>query len=565
MRHPFAAMAAVLTALALAMGGAASLFIDDASASELRPFSSEAEMFSFLNSHRSGSIFDGLFGHDTAAMESASGDRSGTNVQVAGVDEGDMVKTDGRYIYISDGLSVHVVRAAPDALQNVSIIEAVDGWHISALYLEGDTLIVVRYHSLFYAMGAAYSAMLPSEESTALFAYNVSDPSRPVLEHQAGASGWCAGSRMVDGTVYAVVQKSIWANGGISLPAVTDGGDSTMIDATEIMHDPSVKEASSFISLLAFDAASGESSCLTVAAPVSSVMYMSPSSLYLTMPDFSRTDVQGAGTTIYRLDVDGPSVTLAAKGSVDGYVMSQFSMDEDGGHLRVASSSGWSAPSTAVTVLDAGLSEVGKLTGIAPGETLYSCRFINDRLYLVTAIQVDPLFVIDLSDPTAPALRGELKVPGISTYLQMTEHGLLGIGAENGTLKVSLFGVADDVPTEIDTYRFVGYAYSEGQWDHHAVLWDDRYDMLPLPVQQWSGSLAPMSSLAVLSVGEDGIRFMGGIEHPDTVQRALYIGGDLYSISTTMVKVSSLPDLSEEGSLVYRTASDAYGWHGAAR
>ena len=562
MKHPFAAAVAVLTALALVMGGTASLLIDDGASSELRPFASEAEMLSFLGSHRPVSFLDGPGGREIAAMEDAA-DRSGTNVQVAGVDEGDMVKTDGQHIYISDGQAVHIVRAGADGLHNVSAIAPAGGLYIEALYLEGGTLIVVRSHQTSYVMNAMQAP--PAEESTILSSYDVSDPTRPVLTHEVGASGWYAGSRMAGGTVYAVVQKNVWMDGRVTPPVLTRDGRAEAVKATEVMHDPSVREASSFISLLAFDIASGESTCLTAAAPASSVMYMSPTSLYLTMPDVPRSGARGAATAIYRFDVDGPNATLAARGSVDGYLISQFCMDERGGHLRVASTSGWSSPSTAVTVLDRELKEVGKLADIAPGESLYSCRFMGDRLYLVTAIQVDPLFVVDLSDPTSPSLRGQLKVPGISTYLQMTSHGLLGIGAENGTLKVSLFDVTGDSPLEIDTYRFDGAAYSEGQWDHHAVLWDERYGLLSLPVQRWSGDgwYRPSSSLAVLSVG-GGIELAGEIVHEGaSVQRALYIGDVLYSISTTMVKASSLPDLSEEGSLTYRTAPP--GWYEAAR
>jgi len=204
---------------------------------------------------------------------------------------------------------------------------------------------------------------------------------------------------------------------------------------------------------------------------------------------------------------------------------------------------------------------------------MYSARFMGDRLYLVTAIQVDPLFVVDLSDPTAPELRGELKVPGISTYLQMTEHGLLGIGTENGTLKVSLFDVTDDAaPREIDTYAFPGGSYSDGQWDHRAVLWDERHDLLSLPLYSWSATsegstwqYASWSALAVLSVTGNGIELRGEIEHPGaSVQRSLYIGDSLYSISTTMVKVNGLPGLADEGGLTYRDAPSWYGRGGAA-
>lgn len=583
----FPALVAVLVVSAFVMGGASSLLIDHSQPSELRAFQSEAELISYLNSHRpdQGSFWDLVQGgRSTApAMEDAAsgGDYSRTNTQVAGVDEGDMVKTDGEHIYISDGSAVHVIRAYPaDTLSNVTVIipPAEDGGsaYINALYLDGDRLIIVHtnWQHVVVADGPYYMMPYWGEQTTMVSAYDVSQPSSPVLEHRSGVTGWYVGSRMVDGVAYVVTQKDIWSGDEIVLPELTDGDDTSAVDATAVRYDPSVNEASSFVSLLAVDTASGENECLPVVASASSVMHMSPTSLYLTMPKWPSTWLGSAPsdqvtTAIFRLAVDGLDMTLAAQGSVDGYPISQFSLDESEGYLRVATTSGWSSPSTAVTVLDMELQEVGALTGIAPGETMYSTRFMGDRLYLVTAVRVDPLFVVDLSDPAAPALKGELKVPGVSTYLQMTEHGLLGIGTDNGTLKVSLFDVSGDAPREIDTYVFDGYSYSEGQWDHHAVLWDERYDLLSLPVYRWGAAsdekawyYASWSALDTLSVAAGGIELRGSVEHENaSVQRSLYIGDNLYSISTTMVKVSHLPDLAPAASLTYRE-QPAY-WYGA--
>lgn len=572
MRASFPALTAALIVLALSLGGASHLLIDHEGPSELRTFGSEAEMRAFIDSHGPARNSDwGLFGNvrdDAVSLEAA--DHSGTNVQVAGVDEGDMVKTDGEHIYISDGTAVHIVRAHPaDQLSNVSIIHPAGDGHISALYLDGDRLTIIRSAGQYYVMDIDWNVERAVEAGTTLSVYNVSDPSAPALEHEAGASGWYTGSRMIDGIAYIVVHNDLWRGGSVATPEVRSAGRSSNVNATDVMYDPSVREVTGFLSLLAVDTSSGESSCLTVVSSASTVMYMSPRSLYLTMPVWSDPGPNGR-TTIYRLDVDGLNVTLAAQGSVDGHLISPFCMDERDGLLRVATTSGRSAPSTAVAVLDMDLEQVGVLKGIAPGETMYAARFMGDRLYLVTAIQVDPLFVVDLSDPSAPALRGELKVPGISTYLQMTEHGLLGVGTENGTLKVSLFDVADDgAPREIDTYVFAELSYSDGQWDHHAVLWDDRHDLLSLPLYRWavaSGDwqYASWSALAVLSVTADGIELRGQVEHPGAyVQRSLYIGDHLYSISTSMIKVNALPGLEDEGGLVYRDAILPYGRDGA--
>jgi len=166
---------------------------------------------------------------------------------------------------------------------------------------------------------------------------------------------------------------------------------------------------------------------------------------------------------------------------------------------------------------------------------------------------------------------GELKVPGASTYLQMVGNGLLGIGFENGSVKVSLYNVSDPGNMrEIDTYLVEGYSYSAAQYDHRAVLYDAARNLLVIPVtfNPYSGGAEywtyerPWSVGLVLEVGETGIDQIGAITHKDaTVTRSLYIGDVLYTISDTTVKANSLPSLTSLGSLIYSEGQSYYGWY----
>ena len=204
-------------------------------------------------------------------------------------------------------------------------------------------------------------------------------------------------------------------------------------------------------------------------------------------------------THIYKFDIRNYNISYLGCGEVEGFTLNQFSIDEHNGYLRVATSTGsWGADiSNKVYVLDADLNVVGKIEGIAPGETIKSVRFAGDTGYVVTFEQTDPLFVIDFSDPKNPVIKGELKIPGFSTYLHPVGKNLvLGVGVdgdENGQtngLKVSLFDVSDPtnpvesykvtIPATSDSYAY-SYVDSQAYFTHKALCWDDTTKTMYIP------------------------------------------------------------------------------------
>jgi inhibitor of cysteine peptidase len=194
---------------------------------------------------------------------------------------------------------------------------------------------------------------------------------------------------------------------------------------------------------------------------------------------------------------------------------------------------------------------------LAPGERIYSARFSDEFLYLVTFRQVDPLFVISLADPAHPTVMGELEVPGFSAYLHPIDPGhLLGIGIENSSVKVSLFNISDPVsPYLVNTFLIPGWSASEALWDHRAVLFDSSRGMLVLPITSYDNRTWNCTSEAfVFQVSNDsGVSLRGSVENiaGEYISRALYIGDFLYTVSETTVKVSSIPDLSSIASLKF--------------
>lgn len=308
----------------------------------------------------------------------------------------------------------------------------------------------------------------------------------------------------------------------------------------------------------------------------SATLYMTPQSLYVASPQDSQSETgYSSNTRIDRFDIDGTAVGWQASGVVTGTLINQFAMDERDGYLRVATHtmSSQFAGSTWATVRDNGiyvldtagdtLDVVGSVTGLAPGEQLYAVRYVGDTGYLVTFLQTDPLFAVDLSDPAAPAVQGELVIPGFSNYLQSVGDGLLlGIGQEReaGTwstrMHVSLFDVADGSDLSQIERQFLDedsqWSWSSAQFDHHALLYSAEDGLLVVPVSgngydAATGTYRSEQILSVLRVGADGIETLGEIHTEQPVIRTVRIGDVLYAVSDTEVTAYSLGDLSVIG------------------
>jgi len=531
-------------------------------------------------------------------------DYSKTNVQVEGVDEADIVKTNGELIFVSSYNSVAIIKAyPPDEIQVLSYLNTSDFIDdsssraaIQGLYINENKLILILTCYKIYDYddtqpgspdfyGYRYYSWIGN---TAIAVFDVSDPVNPSLEQIVGISGYPLTSRMIGNTVYSISYSYIWKmNDTYPLPEISVGESSSEVSARDIYYDPETSLPSSFLNILAVDVRNLDESHLTIMADYSSTVYMSESALYLTLlkwkeyhwltPDTNTTsaDESICSTTIYKIEVDELWMAVTARGDVKGYPLNQFSLDEHDGYLRVATTDGfWGAQTNAVYVLDNDLEIVGSLEGIAPNERIYSSRFVGDVLYLVTFRQTDPLFVIDLSDPRNPTILGEIELPGFSTYLHpIDEEHVLGIGIENGHVKISVFDVSDPTaPAEKFRYVTEDSSYSEANWDHKAILFDARKGLLVIPATEYNYSAIDEYNYTywrtcgayVFNVSlSKGIELRGIISHDSSdVRRALYIGEYLYTISECFVKINLLSDLSSIGSLQYYSPGDnGYGYY----
>ncbi|MCK4919242.1 MAG: beta-propeller domain-containing protein, partial [Candidatus Pacebacteria bacterium] len=308
-------------------------------------------------------------------------------------------------------------------------------------------------------------------------------------------------------------------------------------------------------------------------------------------------------TVIHKIEINEGGLKYKISGEVTGIVLNQFSMDESGGYFRIAttrsrdwsSMNGESAESYSnLYVLDADMKVVGKVEELAEGERIYSVRFMQNRAYMVTFRQTDPLFVIGLDDPTNPEVLGELKVPGFSSYLHpYDETTLIGLGKESdengritGGVKLSLFDVSDvKNPTEIDKY-ILGDRSSNSIAinEHKAFLFSKDKNLLVIPVSmqeniviqemiinqegislEESMRIMPpvrkyFNGVAVFNVSQKGFELKGKIDHSDSnnnnyyygnnnVSRSLYIDDVLYTLSSQYLKANWLDTLNEAKTL----------------
>jgi uncharacterized secreted protein with C-terminal beta-propeller domain len=297
-------------------------------------------------------------------------------------------------------------------------------------------------------------------------------------------------------------------------------------------------------------------------------------------------------TVIQKISIDKGDIEYKTKGEVPGSLLNQFSMDESGDYFRVATTSQfWTQKGSIqynnVYVLDKSLEIAGKLEEIAPDERIYSTRFIGSRLYMVTFKRMDPLFVIDLSDPTSPKILGKLKIPGFSDYLHpYDENHIIGVGKETGEnewggvsvkgVKISLFDVSDvNDPKQIDTYE-IGQpgTDSEALREHKAFLFDKKKDILVIPIREIQGkeqydsrngyyTQRVWQGAYVFGVTpQSGFKLKGKISHfddfeetyyywgsPGAVRRSLFMDDVLYTLSARKIVMNDLKDISEINSI----------------
>jgi uncharacterized secreted protein with C-terminal beta-propeller domain len=529
-----------------------------------------------------------ISGKTTGQESLLNTDFSKTNIQVEGVDEIDIVKTDGEYLYLVSGSTIFIVKAYPT--EEAEIVSKISSNNtIAGLFIAENRLIVVEggYNYNIKVMGnyPVYSVQ------ASVKVYDIIDKANPVSGVNVTINGNYFDSRMIGDYVYVIVNQGVYGyvENEIMLPRISIDNESVEVPATDIYYSNVSDSSYTYTMVVAVNVQDFSHAPVyeTFLLSAASNMYVSLDNIYLTQWDWDYEN-GGTWTRIHRIHVEADSIEYVASGSVPGYVLNQFSMDEYNGYFRIATSgSSWrmfsgGAAQNNVYVLDMDLKVVGSVEGLAPGETIYSARFVGKRGYLVTFKKVDPLFVIDLENPTNPSVLGYLKVTGYSDYLQpYDETHILGIGketvaAEEGNfawyqgVKISLFDVTDvEHPVEIGKYE-IGDRGTDSPVlsDHKALLFDQARNLLVLPIAlheidpaKYGGEVPPYTYGDLVWQGAyvfnvtvaDGLALEGRITHLKTdvydyehyVKRALYIDNVLLTVSDRTIKMNDLATLEE--------------------
>jgi uncharacterized secreted protein with C-terminal beta-propeller domain len=640
--------------------------------------------------------------NSVASGAQTSPDYSSTNNQVAGVDEADIVKSDGSYLYVRSGSKIDILAAYPPEQAKLLSSLTFDN-PPTGLFVDGNRMLVIGqqeplirplvYNTPNIAAPGIFHAFPVSPpfqpQGVSVAVYDTSDKASPKLLDSFSITGASyVASRMIDGYVYLIANTPLdlgqsQATGPDSpkLPEIIEGnGSVTTLPASAIQYfelsypsyqytmveaynlGAATRKTGVFLTGAAQQVfASAQNIYLASPAPVDPLPLLQkyldqltpllPDSLTNQLADQSASPEQklqqlsevlsmGAGTgpgnqaaiaqiisemqqdlalaedqtLVQKIQISSYEATYQDQADVPGQVLNQYSMDEQDGYFRIATTTRdpeQSAGSNNIFVYGPELQLVGQLTGLAPGEHIYSARFLGQRAYLVTFQQVDPFFVVDLSDPTSPKVLGDLKIPGFSDYLQpYDENHIIGIGKdttpnpqENGMarptgLKIALFDVTNpQQPKELSRYVLPDGSDSQALYDPRALLFSLSKNLLALPVSSpnnygqyysyWQGAYVFNISL------DQGIVLKGTIEHPvsnpspassqimvdgsgggggggmisaapntlpingpllpvpepyqqyGNVQRILYIGDVLYTISDSLVKLNDIDSLAE--------------------
>ena len=507
-----------------------------------------------------------------------SGDDSytGTNVQEVGVDEPDIIKTDGsRILIVNNGVLSHIAIEGSQGTKTDQI-EISDGW--------GHELFISGNRALLFTNGGGYDDVVIMESSSSesedvaemsvmpgfyipvahVIEIDLSDPYNLQIIGEMKIEGQYLSARLVGDTVRMAINSAPnqleWVYP--SSPGSEDRAtrfnkeliDETTIEdwtprftltkgettssgsllACEDLHRPESFSGFDVVSVLSFNIADGltEGSGVGVLASGQTV-YSSLDRFYVATTKWMEAEIseedfdewsESYSTDIHAFSIstDAPA-QYAASGIVQGTLLNQFSMDEHDGYLRIITTTGspWDDRNLSESQLvvfeeqEGVLKKVGQAGGLGKGESLYSARLLDDIGFAVTFRQIDPFYVLDLSDPTDPEVVGELKIPGFSTYLHpIDENYVVGIG-QNATdegrvlgLKVSLFDVSDKTdPRETATWT-MNDANSPAEWDHRAFQIYGQ--TIILPVQSWSGQV---NGAVLLEIGEGKISYVGEVTH----------------------------------------------------
>ena len=542
--------------------------------------------------------------NETATNEVAN-DYSKTNTQVQGVDEADIVKTNGTYIYYLTNEKLTIINTEnASQMKEMSTIKFDETFTPEEIFLNNDKIIVIgkryEYDKTERKIGIDEDFLYPNymdKTYTSAKLYNVKDKTNPTLERTVEVEGDYLTARMIGSNVYIASNKYMYyayiCNTYKSTELNEDDFKPHYLDTATSNETKSINfdciyyipefEDTNYLNIVAFNITNNQEANVESYLGAGEEIYASKENLYVTKTkyDYERKNKTSITTEIYKFNLNNANCTFAKAGDVPGSVLNQFSMDECNGYFRIATtdSTSWNSESNTnnLYVLNENLETIGKIEGLAKGERIYSVRFMGNRAYMVTFVETDPLFVIDLSNPTTPTVLGELKIPGYSKYLHpYDETHLIGIGEDtevvnygygdrvvtNG-MKMAMFDVTDpNNPQELYNVK-IGEkgTYSELLYNHKALLFSKEKNIIAFPISITDNDYkVTFQGAIVYGVSlEKGFELKTKISNSATdydryysrnrVERIIYIKDTLFTLSNGLIKAVDLNTFETKGSI----------------
>lgn len=538
---------------------------------------------------------------------SSSDDYSKTNIQVENVDEADIVKTNGKYIFYVVSNKIVIVD-----IQNKAKMEKVaeitfenDDFKPSELYIYKDKIIVIGNESGYSTSKSIVRETLNSiykkgiyRQNTTAIVYDISYINEPEEERRVKIEGRYVSSRMIDGNIYFVANKSISGYDIVKhnvedldenayKPAYTDTAVSTrekLVDFDRVYYFDNI-ETLNYLNLGGFNVNNEKEADVEVLMGAGDTIFCSTENLYVAKArnvyDADTRMNFGKDTKILKFSLNNGNIEFKAEADIEGGINNQFSMDEQNGYFRIATTVGKtynmdSSTSNSLYILDEKLNEVGRLDGIAKGEKIYSVRYAGDRAYVVTFKEIDPLFVIDLSNVRNPKILGELKIPGYSTYLHpYDETHVIGFGYDtksnssntgvvNDGIKMSMFDITDfNNPKEMFTVKIGDRRTSSAlTHNHKALLFDKEKNLIAFPISTYESGKTEYKAQVYDIDLEKGFTLRGEIKHEKeqdetsskgyyytnynlNIERIIYSQDVFYTLSKAIIKASDMNSLQE--------------------
>ena len=585
---------------------------------KLNTFQSYDELLTFLHQRYETDINQSIYNYSFNAIVEKSGvtadgatqggeepsSYSTTNVQVAGVDEPDIVKTDGTYLYVVAKQAVFIIKAYPPEETSILSQITITNVSISNIFIREDNLVVFGDTSGFYTYPLLESDIKSDiirpdiwwggKTQTVINVYDINDRTNPILEKEIKIDGGYFDGRLIDEYVYVVATEYTYniyyavdeKNYTLNIPQISIDNKTQNISANDIYYVDVPELSDTMTHVISLNLNTNDVVEKSFMLGSSQTMYVSKNNIFLASAHYpyypllyrNQGDISSLNdqetTILHKISITTGDVSYIAQGEVPGHILNQFSMDEHNGFFRIATTVGnnWgedTQSSNNIYILDENLKQVSQIENIAPGESIYAARFLGDRAYLVTFVQVDPSIDAD-----------KVHTPGAIYYT-----AILG-------LKLAIFDVSD-IENPVEEAKIVigdRGTDSPALYDHKAFLFDREKELLVIPVSLYEitqeakdryinssgteelfGEFTFQGAYVYGLSLDSGFEYKGRITHqtPEQMQyspdyywywgysntditRTLYINNILYTISGEMVKMNSLDDLSEINSVTLK-------------